>query len=707
MIESKIKYEVIVGATTKQVYPINDAKLEFSQSREEEKIFYERKLKTQLMFSNNPKESITDFTFFYGYEQNPSTRCSTFILNIYKKCDGVWVLDWVGEFGLNDAEWDLDKCTIKIKAEPNNIYTCLKKKRTQEVNILAIENIITTYANLDYSYEYFYCYGLPTLPSCSLPGIQTGTWTLAFQDLIQNLTYQCTNYNTAVQLYYREFAITACVGGITQPPPGSGWLLESDDCASTQTSKYVRVPTTGPFPATQFAFGWWNYINNIQELPPQPTFKSVVVTNTPASQTSFFLGNNRVVYQFGGTPVPVIDYYFEILQNPNSTYAWSLDGTSPLMATIAGTGNVCKVTPTQNATGNIIVKLTETHGNSHVSTQLFTIPQIVASASFSQTLTSTITGHTKCIPGQSVFFRCTPIATCTTGNPTPTWIVTGGTITGGQGTDQISVDAGLSGNINVSVSWTINVPSSNTITCSASTVCSINELPESEDLYVVNQVYPSETISILSYGRNGSTYDAYRNTTQITDPSLVLNFFVILTTPAPASTGTYCYLIKEHVSIFNNWVEVVPNVANGTVGQLPAIYWAPDSSTSIEYNRNRSFKEAVEYLLDELGCGITAVVSDLFDWNAIGMTEDGKPIYRKEESVAISIKLKFKNRKDRIREDLMATRKMKAKFGLAKTLDPSKFAATLQERYNAIRDANAEVVDEEDQMENPKEFLDD
>lgn len=97
----------------------------------------------------------------------------------------------------------------------------------------------------------------------------------------------------------------------------------------------------------------------------------------------------------------------------------------------------------------------------------------------------------------------------------------------------------------------------------------------------------------------------------------------------------------------------------------------------------------------------------LFDWNAIGMTEDGKPIYRKEESVAISIKLKFKNRKDRLREDLMATRKMKAKFGLAKTLDPSKFAATLQERYNAIRDANAEVVDEEDQMENPKEFLDD
>jgi len=81
----------------------------------------------------------------------------------------------------------------------------------------------------------------------------------------------------------------------------------------------------------------------------------------------------------------------------------------------------------------------------------------------------------------------------------------------------------------------------------------------------------------------------------------------------------------------------------------------------------------------------------LFDWNAIGMTDDGKPIYRKEEAIAIGIKLKFKARKDRIREDLMATRKMRAKFGLAKSIDPSKFAATLQERYNAIK--TADVVD--------------
>lgn len=75
----------------------------------------------------------------------------------------------------------------------------------------------------------------------------------------------------------------------------------------------------------------------------------------------------------------------------------------------------------------------------------------------------------------------------------------------------------------------------------------------------------------------------------------------------------------------------------------------------------------------------------LYDWNAVGMSDTGKPIFRKEENVAIGIKLKFKTRKDKIREDFMGTRKIRAKFGMAKTMDPSKFASQLQKRYEKIR----------------------
>ena len=80
----------------------------------------------------------------------------------------------------------------------------------------------------------------------------------------------------------------------------------------------------------------------------------------------------------------------------------------------------------------------------------------------------------------------------------------------------------------------------------------------------------------------------------------------------------------------------------------------------------------------------------LFDWNAIGMTRDGHPIIAKQESIALGIKLKFKNRKDRIREDLMATRKIKAKFGLIKNMDPSKTASMINDRWKQIQEARTE-----------------
>ena len=84
----------------------------------------------------------------------------------------------------------------------------------------------------------------------------------------------------------------------------------------------------------------------------------------------------------------------------------------------------------------------------------------------------------------------------------------------------------------------------------------------------------------------------------------------------------------------------------------------------------------------------------LFDWNAVGVTPEGKVITKKEEAIAIGIKLKFKSRKDRLREDLLATRKIRAKLGLSKQVDPSKFASSLNERFKEIQDAEATTIDD-------------
>ena len=83
----------------------------------------------------------------------------------------------------------------------------------------------------------------------------------------------------------------------------------------------------------------------------------------------------------------------------------------------------------------------------------------------------------------------------------------------------------------------------------------------------------------------------------------------------------------------------------------------------------------------------------IFDLQAIGIDErTKKPIIRKEEAIAIGIKLKFKTRKDKLREDLMATRKIKAKFGVNKQIDPSRFASDINQKFKDMQ--NADEVEE-------------
>lgn len=624
---SKRIYKIIAGASAPHVvHPINDDQLSFTWDKsDDEKIFYERKLKDTLIFSNNSKTGINDFSYFYAYESNATLKCTDFKIQIFKICEGVPILDWQGKFSLSDGDWDLDKCTFKIKPEVDTIYNCVKEQKNLEVNILDVPNIVSTSTNLDFNYEFFYCYDSPFFPSCNLPGVQTGTWQLMYQNLNHGITYQCTSYNLSVKVYYREAVITACIGGTPNPPPGVGWALEQNDCATTQTAKYVRLPVLGPIVNTQFAFGWWNYILNQQELPPEPKSKQVKVTNTPLSETSFFLKDSVIVYGNGGSPVPIITYYFEILNNPNSTYVWSLNPGSPVSALVSGTTSTCLITPNNNNTGIVQLKLTETHGNGHVSTQVYNVQQNVASAGFNQSTVIEIIGQKVVCKNQIVRLRCakTPINSAS-GAPvvTPTWTVNNGaTILSGQGTDQIVIQA-ATGNFTATVTWVITGTGapSYTITGNGSQVVSVADIASSPDLYNIAEVYPTEPqVFYMFFARTGATYDFYRDTTALA-PAVVFFDIAIAQDAAPASIGNHCYIMKENVNCGCNFVEVVPATAHGILGMLPAVYWCSSQSNNVTYTRNRTFKEVVEYVIDQLGCGITEVVSDFFEWNPIGDT---------------------------------------------------------------------------------------
>lgn len=109
-----------------------------------------------------------------------------------------------------------------------------------------------------------------------------------------------------------------------------------------------------------------------------------------------------------------------------------------------------------------------------------------------------------------------------------------------------------------------------------------------------------------------------------------------------------------------------------------------DMQSKVELDMVRDLIEAD--LIDWRTSGDLAA-NGLYDWNTIGVTDNGKPIVRKEEAVSLSIKLKIKTRKDKIREELLATRKIKAKFGINKIVDPSSYSSDLSQRYKEIQEA--------------------
>lgn len=130
---NKRKYIVTYGIVTKQVYPTNDAELEYEWSQMDGGINLMLALKTKLSFYNNSKLSITDFTFFQEIESDINTRCDDVLIEIFKYCNNAWVSEYKGKLQLIAGDWDNDKCTVTMDVIGNNLEDCINinKKKTQ------------------------------------------------------------------------------------------------------------------------------------------------------------------------------------------------------------------------------------------------------------------------------------------------------------------------------------------------------------------------------------------------------------------------------------------------------------------------------------------------------------------------------------------------------------------------------------------------
>lgn len=130
MEEVKYKFTAIGRNSTKEVFPQNGNTLAVTWEKDEERAFFSKKLKGKMLFTG------TDFQWMYVFESS-QYRCEPIILEIEKRCSEGFTPFFTARLILNNADWDLDQCTVSIEAESEDRYTCYNDGKDKEVNLIA------------------------------------------------------------------------------------------------------------------------------------------------------------------------------------------------------------------------------------------------------------------------------------------------------------------------------------------------------------------------------------------------------------------------------------------------------------------------------------------------------------------------------------------------------------------------------------------
>lgn len=222
-----------------QCYPdIED--LTFSDEQDESFRFFRRVITTEMQFKGS------DYAYLWPFED---AGCSQ--IGFVVKYKGSEVYKGLILFGTENIGVDLRNCIMTIRIDPEDEYTCLLNGWEQERNLLLGRDRYsaqTEVGELEYdtcttpennSFTALYVNGAPVtcLDSDDPSGLYED-WTLIFWE-IENVA---PGVWRSVATFAREVATVDCDGATAVEPPGDGWFLQSDDCAGSGTSTWVRAP---------------------------------------------------------------------------------------------------------------------------------------------------------------------------------------------------------------------------------------------------------------------------------------------------------------------------------------------------------------------------------------------------------------------------------------------------------------------------------
>lgn len=227
---SNFTFHTDLGLGVIQVYPANDD-LVFSDEKDEAFGFYRRILETRLIFKND------DFQAFYEVEL--SGLCSQADLEIRYNTEPYYA--GIIKFRTSNMEWDVDKCRVDVRLEPQDDYTCLVENWETEFNVLDEKYTRETLSFIGGEYETFFCEDDPgdieyrDYLDCISGGASAGGWTVTRHYAVNNsdpATYK------VITNYQREIITVPCISGAPDAPAGDGWILVTDNCPTDAT--YAR-----------------------------------------------------------------------------------------------------------------------------------------------------------------------------------------------------------------------------------------------------------------------------------------------------------------------------------------------------------------------------------------------------------------------------------------------------------------------------------
>lgn len=231
------------GTVWTEVSPTNGSRLSITQARDLSagQVFFRKKLAQAVILGS------TDYRAIDAIRRNPARRCETLLLRCEAMC-GSWSEYWRGEFSAGSAKWDLDNCTVEIKAETVDRYSCLLKRKDDKANVLQAA-LVDAEALILPSLEFGICVtiGLTEVPPTGCDEFYAGgniTNPLINEWESGHAQAEDANGDTyQLNIFWRERLTTECMNDTPVPPAGSGWVLLANDCATSGTAVYVRNST--------------------------------------------------------------------------------------------------------------------------------------------------------------------------------------------------------------------------------------------------------------------------------------------------------------------------------------------------------------------------------------------------------------------------------------------------------------------------------